>query len=554
MKDYNQMAQDVFRRRDEYLAMKEKKKAMLLKAGVPLCSLVLVALLGLTLWLHKMPEIPVAPVAPTTKQTENTNDTVIASSQTVIGENPTDPGMNALPQDPTEPENTYVPPVQTTPADKPGSDSGNKYPESSTGTEDNVVPPFPDWTVPDETYPLVDPTEPCMPLPTDSWEESTYPEKPLETRPPLPQDRPSVETTLPEEPTPTEPTEAPTGPVEITVGGKKYTAQTGDMVTYTAELYVKDLFETLQMGVLYGSELEVVEVVNTKEDDPAPVHFPNLKSGSVNMNYHRDSSRDAEKQIHMTGIRYSGYNFREQKVLATFDFIVKKPGETMIALDIEEMAVKGGETYYFSSGKQMIFENINIEESLKITPAEDIVVPKPSEPEQEESVPPFVYPEESFDGEALITCDGRTYSADVGQRVTCCVELEASEKFDSVQLIVKHSPELEAYEPKETEEVVKEDVACPNLNGSVIVNFNGRTEVNGEVVSAVKMNAVNIRKYNFRKRKLLIQVDFIVASPGEFSVDLIMEVLGIDGDKCYFEKGEQLIFDGIEIYEYVIVN
>ena len=53
MKDYNEMAKAVFERRDEYLAEKKRKRAMLLKAGVPVCSLLLVSLLGVTIWMTK---------------------------------------------------------------------------------------------------------------------------------------------------------------------------------------------------------------------------------------------------------------------------------------------------------------------------------------------------------------------------------------------------------------------------------------------------------------------------------------------------------------------
>ncbi len=79
MKDYNEMASAVFRRRDEYIADRKRKTGIILKAGVPVCSLLLVSLLGILVWHGgRLPEIPATPspdnslVQDTEDKTENT--------------------------------------------------------------------------------------------------------------------------------------------------------------------------------------------------------------------------------------------------------------------------------------------------------------------------------------------------------------------------------------------------------------------------------------------------------------------------------------------------
>lgn len=547
MKDYNEMAKAVFERRDEFVANRKKQRATLLKAGVPLCSVVLIALLTVTLWQSRLPEITTAPTQPTvsTENTQHTNSTEYLQST-----DSTEPVESTPENTAGEEEDVPYVPVQTdatvgiddVPACSPDKPQTGTTPES----EDSFVPESPEDpsqaptipdepTLPQEEVPPTDPTEPMYPSTTDPTE--------------------------PMNPPTTEPTESsgqpvePTGPLTIKVGEKQYVAQVGDMVTYTAELYVKDYFETFQACVLHDSKLEVVEVVNPNEDDPSPVHFPNLTGGSEGLNYHRDKSSKTEKQIFVTAIRLSGYNFREQKVLFTFDFMVKEPGETEIALEIEELVAKGGSPEYFIAGRQLIFEGINTEEYLTITPKSEVEIPTlPKEEDTEGTTPPFTYPEESFDGETRIDCDGRTYSADVGQRVTYVIELEADEKFEDIQLMIKYGDGLEVFEPNETGDVTAEDIALPNLDGSELIGYDVKYTQNDQVYSGVRLSASSLRRYDFRRRKVLMLVDFIVTKPGEYSIDLVVEEMTINFPKSYFYKGEQKIFEGIEFYTYVVVN
>lgn len=565
MKDYNQMAQDVFRRRDEYIAARKKKTAMLLKAGVPLCSLVLVVILAVTLWPNNLPEIPTVPVVPTSP-TATATQSVTAESE-VAQVDHTKPVASAQDQDPTEPQTMetvpFVPvdPVEK-PTIKPTTSTKPNYSVDATsatvGVAGDAVPPCspeqPEYTMPSATEGLV----PEWTLPTVTDAPST------EAPTALPQDRPPYNTDETEPALPME-TEPATGPLEITVGGKKYVAQTGDMVSYTAELYVKDLFETFAAAVVHSNSLEVVEVVDPTEEDASPVHYPNLTGGSEMLNYHYNGYHtQGDRKIFVSGVKLFGYNFKEQKVLFTFDFMVTKPGKAEVALEIHDLCKKGDGTPYFANREQYIFEGIGIEEYMTVTPADEVVIPTAPKVE-EETVPPFTYPEESYDGDLLINCDGRTYAADLGQRITYIVELEAEKKFEDADLIATYTKELDLLVPEDTADKPKEDFILPNLLGS-FVGYNTEYTVDNQALPAVKVSASRISKYDFRRRKVLLQLDFIVTKPGEAQLDLFINEMtiktgkvnwqkpSVNNDEAYFYRGEQLIFDGIEIYEYVIVH
>ncbi len=568
MKDYNQMAQAVFRRRDEYLAARKKKNAMLLKAGIPLCSIVLVALLGFTLWMNKLPEIPTLPSEPASSTETTAEDMTEEITEAQV--TPTKPTQSMQVQDATEPYvKETVPFLPTDPVEKPGD-----VPATST-KPDHVA---------DSTSATVEDEEDAVPpaLPNDPGAPPTSEDHPI-ARPDSPTvdatsalepdwgdlDGPSTEApgdSVDTEPTATDATEPVTGPLEITVGGKKYTAQMGDMVSYTAELYVEGLFETFAAGVAHGSQLQVVEVVDPSEEDPSLVHFPNLKGGGEMLNYHRDRSKKGEKEIFVSGIKLSGYNFKEQKVLFTFDFLVQKPGFTQIVLDINELIGKGGAPEYFVGGNQLNFDDIKIEEYITVTPAQEVEIPTAPK-EEEETVPSFTYPEESYEGDLTVNCDGRTYAAEVGQRITYVVELEAQEKFEDIQFKVKYTDDgVDLLVPEETEDKTKAEISMPYLGEGGFVSYFGQYIENGQTKPEVIAGASRIRKYDFRQRKVMIELDFIVTRPGEVTFDLVMEDITIDGGEidwmdphrfngtAYFYKGEQLIFEGIEIYEYVIVH
>ena len=176
----------------------------------------------------------------------------------------------------------------------------------------------------------------------------------------------------------------------------------------------------------------------------------------------------------------------------------------------------------------------------------------PTEPEAEE---PFTYPAESTQGELIVHCDGRTYAADVGERITYVVELKAAELFENIQLLLKYSDAIEIFEPEETEDKMPCEISMPNIR-SPHINYNAKVTEGKTKIPAIKALTSNIRGEDFRKRKVLLQLDFIVTKPGDINLDLLVEEMTIKGDgtRTYFTRGEQIIFDGIEFYEYIIVH
>lgn len=573
MKDYNEMAKAVFERRDEYLAEKKRKRAMLLKAGVPVCSLMLVSLLGVTIWMAKMPEIPTKPVGEKPNSTQNATEPaglendltnyVPATQETVIAKpsqgvqssapdntqggaenpvaKPTKPSVGDIPQtNATKPQGdspaTSVKPLPTdgvnvtvpgVPSTMPCTNAGSEIPELPTEGDDPYIPQY--------TQP---PCTTCAP--TEAY--------PMSTEPVIPATTP---------PTTEAPTEPPTGPLEIKVADKTYTAQMGDMVTYTVELEAEEKFEDIQMSI--GFNKKYLNAIVPKDEDGEVDYadnVPNMASAHVIFR---------EDRVGMNAVRLKKFDFSNKKVLMTVDFMVTNSGQTEINRQMQEMTIYTNGVYvngytdsrsYFTGGKAEVTEGIEFTEYLTITPASEIIPPeiteKPTEPTS-----PFVYPEESTDGELLVYADDRVYAADVGQRITYIVELEAEEKFEGFQMKLLYDRNMLDILPPDNNatDVVAEEITLPNAPGT-LVNYDefdasGRYGDTGHLIATGSL----LRKYDFRARKVFLQIDFIVKKPGEIELDLLIEEMSIDGTRYYFDyqKG-QVITEGINIYQYVIVN
>jgi len=54
MKNCNEMVNSLFKRRDEYLAKQEARKKLVIQTSIPICSLCIVALLGIGIWHSKI--------------------------------------------------------------------------------------------------------------------------------------------------------------------------------------------------------------------------------------------------------------------------------------------------------------------------------------------------------------------------------------------------------------------------------------------------------------------------------------------------------------------
>ncbi len=168
-------------------------------------------------------------------------------------------------------------------------------------------------------------------------------------------DEPVVTTTKADEPAPAE-----TG---IVVAGTTYEVPAGTTVTYTVDLTAARLFENVQAVVSYDSTK--LELVRIKSDDPdvadweveGPVRCPNLDGVIFNAG--------TEGLVKFNASKVAGYNFKEEKVLVTLEFVVKDTAKNTIALTIEEMTIKGdGTESYFTGGQAVITDGITVVESL----------------------------------------------------------------------------------------------------------------------------------------------------------------------------------------------
>ncbi len=165
----------------------------------------------------------------------------------------------------------------------------------------------------------------------------------------------SPEVTEPE----TEPTTSTqTKETGIHVGGTILNANIGDTVTYKVDLTAARLFENIQATVTYDSEkLELVR----KSDVSAlerEIAIPNM-GAVLNMNL--------DGEVKFNASYTEGYNFTEEKLLITLDFVVKDTSYSEISLLVEEMTIMGdGSESYFTGGNPSITEGITLTESIEL--------------------------------------------------------------------------------------------------------------------------------------------------------------------------------------------
>lgn len=150
----------------------------------------------------------------------------------------------------------------------------------------------------------------------------------------------------------------------ITIDDVVYEVCVGDRITYTVTLAASELFENIQGIVTYDNDiLELVRVIPDDPDDSvwmaeAERYCPNLENGCV-------FNADIEDKVRFNGSNIFGYDFTEEKVLLTLDFVVANPGEVEIDLLMEYMTIVGdGSQMYFCDGEPVITDGIRLTERL----------------------------------------------------------------------------------------------------------------------------------------------------------------------------------------------
>lgn len=569
MKDYNEMAKAVFERRDEYLAARKRKQAMFYKACVPMCALVLVTMVGLLLWNFKTPDLQIAPPEYNKYKdhtvTENDNTTGVTNDGSVpVGSegttpvppqsevNSTDQNSPIKPSEQVSQENIQpTSPIYTPPTKHPtSSDDTNSGDTPATSVPDPTGGNEGDWDEPSDYPQWPDPTE------GDNGDctQPTYPSNP---RPPFPNDSPTwgePETespttrpnVAPTEPPLEEPTEERTGPLEVTLNNTTYTAQRGDVVTYTAELKVDKRFQMLTADLEFtGNKLQMI----------VPAAFANEDYSECAPNMPTAVFMTGKNSIHISAIgMFNKIDFCQQKVMLTVDFIVEGSGTADIDLVISLLQIDEGLDYY-QDDQLLKADVVVLKEYLTVTPAEEINTQKPeiTPPAEEDNTSDFAYPEESTDGDLLMYADGRVYAADIGQKVTCIVELEADRRFENIHVVLEYGKDtLELVVPyTDEEDPYAQATTAPNVFDALL-NYN--TFITPRENDAVSLVGCKVSKYDFRKRKVLLQLDFIVEKGGEVDINLFVETMSINGYDVYFELGKPVITEGIKFYTYVVVE
>ncbi len=550
MKDYNEMASSVFRRRDEYFAAQKKKTAMLIKVGLPSAALLLAVLAGLGFILRgDMPEIPaVVPTTPTVSSTEDITDHTFVTDnrETVVGTEgilPTDATENALlPQDPTEPS-TKGDSGNDTPVQEPTS---GDYPQTETKGDEPEGDSI-DLTEPPAAYPEAPPTEgdePGYPIVPDDTVAAGVETSPVAT-----------ECT----PTPEEPTEPNTGPLTIYAGGEVYTAQVGDTVSVTVELYAKKLVDEIELTVHFGNDkLRVVDLTSygytfrgAKEE-----WLPNISFNKVTLYNHTYSPF----WINATDLE-QGFDFTEKKVLLTFDTIVKEGGEVYINPAMLTLGIYDSDKYYFENSLQKITSGVEVDLSLKVTSKSrsQWYVPVVDYTPAEENGD-FTYPAESTDGDLAVKCGSRTYSADIGDTIVYTVELKAEKRFENIQAVVYYDPSKLQIVDRTTatdnwERFLEAgEFSAPNFNGSTVNYYYAKHQIQGDPYRVMLLGSSVSPKYDFRERKVVLALEFLVIDKGQVEIAFEVQEMSIDYPESYFTENKQEISEGISIYPYVIVE
>lgn len=377
------MADAVFRRRDEYVAARRKRNGIIMKTGASVCALLLVSVVGISVW-RALPDIPsVKPTDPTVTASESTqsptaSQQILVSTEQEKTDTKTDIGTvngqtdnteeSTLPPDPTEPA-TEVP---STPVDKPQTNV--KDPTESTGDsdkpagEDGLTTPTEEPTAdrhpvtneptsatdgPADAPPEVDPTE----APVDPTEAPVDPtEAPVD-----PTEVPTEEAT--ENPTVAEP---PMTELYIECNGETVVAEAGDVVTVTVELQADKLLGYMSVLLKYDNYAGYLKIVNdaglTAYEKNA-LHVPNIDPDFCYVNYSFNKNGYKGIKVVADG-EHADYDFSEKKVFFTFSFEVAKTGCTQVELEIDN--IKGADgTVYYSNGNVVTAGNINFDMTVK---------------------------------------------------------------------------------------------------------------------------------------------------------------------------------------------
>ncbi len=139
--------------------------------------------------------------------------------------------------------------------------------------------------------------------------------------------------------------------LKVNFAGESISANSGDVLTYTAELKADRLFEDIQTILNFDeTKLSLIKAEATSA-------CPNISDIILN--------NEHSGVVALNASNVDGYDFTEGKVYLTLDFAVIAKGETTVAFIPQEMTAVDGTTYYSYSTK--LAEGAEFTEKLVIS-------------------------------------------------------------------------------------------------------------------------------------------------------------------------------------------
>ena len=330
-------------------------------------------------------------------------------------------------------------------------------------------------------------------------------------------------------------TSSAASPVSVALNdGNNYECQVGDVIEYTVTVKAAELFEDIESIIYYDSSVLSLNRLDNPADEPYEF-CPNLGDAAV-------FNGNLADEIRFNSVKLRGFDFRTETVLVKLSFTVIAEGNADINLVIKEMTIKGGEASYFSKCEQRIFEGIEVNQTITGN-----TVPVPTEPETTVPETTTVAPTEPVSGENNIVLNtGKKYGYQKGDVIEYTVTVMASQLFEDIECRLYYDDSVlslnrldnPADEPYEF---------CPNLGDAVVFN----SEMNDEI----RFNSLKLRGFDFTEETVLVKLYFTVIGEGETNIDFVIKEMTVKGgETSYFSKGQQLIFDGIEVNQTIAGN
>jgi len=137
--------------------------------------------------------------------------------------------------------------------------------------------------------------------------------------------------------------------LKVNFADKEVYARVGDKLSYSVYLTADKAFEDIQSVLSFDDEkLSLVDVNNP---------CPNLIEAVVGVEHTGIAAVNATD--------FSGFDFTEEKLLLTFDFLVLKGGETSLEFTVQEMTATDGTSYFTYSNKSA--EGADLREDITLT-------------------------------------------------------------------------------------------------------------------------------------------------------------------------------------------